>query len=170
MDTFWSLVLAAAMLAVGVFGGMLAGYGMYEYVGKRKLFEMSQKNEPINPKDLGVERRKEERKEGGLIPITVSAPEMDAAGVAVDGEEEKFFAELLDVSALGAGIFSQRFLATGVKILVGSKVKKPKFTKEAVVRSVVLNPKGLRIGVEFTEPLKGLEKELREREIKFRGY
>ena len=160
LDTFLHIVAYGAVFVAGVIIGVIIGYMSYDHAIEKspekgtKRRAGDRRRKVYNKKTKKVEA--EERRVTHYAVAEIRAPILDSAGVVMENEEMRFSAQLIDISRRGAGIISQNFLKIGLDIQFACSGEKLDVGfRPAQVRNVTLRPNGVRIGIQFFEPIEG---------------
>ncbi len=151
------LAIAGISFIVGSIIGMVIGYSSLDYTAKQELRKrlegaksgtLQQAHDEISPR--GEERQK-------VPPTTahIRAPILDSAGIPVENEEKKYDVELVGLSQKGASVISQHFFKLGLNVFIACRGERVAFDfRRAQIRNAALTDRGIRIGIEFFEPLR----------------
>jgi len=145
-------------MAIGLVIGIPIGALFFTQASQieiRKRLERGRYNStPIN---IFAESRREKRFPVRDIVVNVRAPVLDSAGFESMNEEAHFFADVIDFTPKGLSMLSPSYVSVGTTIYLTCESRKYNFVnRSARVRYIILAHRGIRVGLEFHEPLRNI--------------
>ena len=168
-----TISIISVVVAVGAGLGLLVGIpvgfsimtGHIKHSIRKRVEKKIGTNEPISyisdtRKEARVDIKSlivnmlDKSKQVDHLLVDIRVPVLDAAGIPIINEEKRVTAKMVNISTQGASIISDTFIPVGLDIMIACKSKKLSFEyRDAEVRYVILEKEGLRMGVQFFEPI-----------------
>jgi hypothetical protein len=142
-----TVVWRVLLFLAGIFIGAFVAYNVYESSGKKQLKEQYDAKTETQKAPVSIGQQKD------YVPVQIKAPMLDKSGVALGGDELDFMAYITDLSTESVAVISHNYLKKGHQVEMICKQNELSFSRHATVGNTYVYGNGLRIELQFTEPL-----------------